>query len=101
MSPRLVFRKITADGLYIEIEEYNGLKLLLLTKDMAGMRARPVQVLGVARTEGSQNTLRWYYEYVPLPTDISPRQLDAWLHDRGYVMGVFDQFGNFVEKQAA
>lgn len=99
MSPRLAFNKVTPDGLEIEIEEFEGLRLLLLAKNVPGGKVRPVQVMGVALREVNTPTLIWYYEYEPLPRTLSTSHLTHWLKDHGYTVGTFDQFGNF--RQAA
>jgi hypothetical protein len=99
MSPRLAFRKATPDGLSVDIEEFEGIELLLLTKETPG-QPRSAQVMGVASKEVNTPTVTWYYEYEPLPANISISRLAKWLESKGYVFGIFDQFGNFRKKAA-
>lgn len=100
MSPRLAFRKATRDGLLVDIKEFEGLRLLLLAKDMPGGTARAVQVLGVALREINTPSFTWYLEYEPLPRTLSVSRLTDWLERHGFAVGVFDQFGNFRRKVA-
>ena len=99
MSMRLPFRKVTPEGLSVDIEEFEGLSILLLTKSVSGAMAKPAQVVGVAVKEINSPTLTWYYEYEPLPKGMSPR-LTQYLEMCGYSVGIFDQFGNFRAKAA-
>lgn len=98
--PRLAFKKVTPDGLSVDIEEVDGLQLLLVTKTLAGSTARAVQILGVAGQEIDTPTLTWYYEYESLPKAVSKSRLAKTLESRGYTVGTFDQFGNFRPKAA-
>ncbi len=100
MSPRLAFRKTTPDGLSIDIEEFEGRRFLLLTKDAPGSEGRPAQILGVAGAEINTATITWYYEYEMLPRDVSRARLWSFLESLGYKVGVFDQFANFQSKVA-
>jgi len=100
MAPRIAFRKVTPDGLSVDIEQYENLRLLLLTKELPGKRTQAVQVIGVAVQELNSPTITWYYEYEPLPQDIPLAKVNRWLQTQGYLVGVFDQFGNFQEKAA-
>lgn len=95
MSPRVPFRKQTPDGLSIDIEEYDGLPVLLLTKELPGAVDRAAQVMGIADKEVNTPTVAWYYEYRPLPKPSLMRPLAKWLENHGYRVGTFDQFGNF------
>jgi hypothetical protein len=100
MSPRLAFSKRTPEGLSVEVESFGDVRLLLLAKTESGGFEKAVQVLGVAGREVNTPTLTWYYEYEPLPRDISWPKLQAWLEMRGCRVGTFDQFGNFHLKAA-
>jgi hypothetical protein len=97
---RLAFKKTTPDGLAVDVEEVEGLQLLLVTKTLPGSTARAVQILGVAGQEINTPTLTWYYEYEPLPKTVSVSRLAKSLESRGYTVGTFDQFGNFRMKAA-
>lgn len=99
MSQRLPFRKVTPEGLSVDVEEFEGLSILLLTKSVSGALAKPAQIVGIAGKEINSPTLTWYYEYEPLPRQIVPR-LTQYLEMCGYSVGVFDQFGNFRAKAA-
>lgn len=100
MSSRIAFRKATRDGLLVDILEFEGLRLLLLAKDMPGGTARAVQVLGVALREINTPGFTWYLEYEPLPRTLSVGRMTDWLEKHGYAVGTFDQFGNFRRKVA-
>ncbi|MBC7237159.1 MAG: hypothetical protein H5T69_15060 [Chloroflexi bacterium] len=95
MSPHLVFRKVTPDGLAVEIQEFDGYPLLLLGQQKHSGPARPVQIMGIAKEEKASLAGNWYYEYDPLPKTLSLTRVTKWLQEHGYVVGVFDQFGNF------
>jgi hypothetical protein len=97
MPLHLVFRKVTPDGLSVEVQPFEGHCLLLLGQQKGAGQGRPVQVLGIAGEERLAIGGNWQYEYEPLPKTISITRLRQWLRDHGYVMGVFDQFGNFRE----
>jgi len=99
MCPQLVFRKVTPDGLLVEIRDFEGQPLLLLTQQKPSPGGRPIQVMGIATEEQLAMGGNWYYEYMPLPRSISTHKMKSWLEMHGYVLGVFDQFGNF--RQAA
>lgn len=98
MSPRVAFTKQTPEGLSIDLEEFEGLRLLLLTKPKSGAGLRPAQLLGVAGAEINTPTITWYYEYEPLPRTAPETRIVRWLQSKGYSVGVFDQFGNFRAK---
>jgi hypothetical protein len=98
--PRIAFIKTTPEGLAVDVEDYEGVPLLLLTKTMPGSRARAAQIVGVACTEVNTPTMTWYYEYEPLPNNMPRSRLARWLENRAYVLGVFDQYGNFRGKLA-
>jgi hypothetical protein len=100
MSPQLAFRKTTPDGLSIDLEEYEDMKLLLLTKQSPSGDQRFAQVLGVAGGEVNTPTVVWYYEYQPLPKTTVFARVAKWLEMRGYTVGSFDQYGNFRSKAA-
>jgi hypothetical protein len=40
MAPRIAFRKVTPDGLSVDVEQYENLRLLLLTKELPGKRTQ-------------------------------------------------------------
>jgi len=101
MSPQIAFRKVTPEGLSVIVEEYGGLRLLLLTKDLPGRFVRPVQVLGVAGADTNTSPVTWRIEYEPMEKEDWTPHLAEWLNKRGYQAGVFDQFGNFRVKAAA
>ena len=100
MSPRIAFKKTTPEGLAVDIEEFEGQRLLLLTKTMPGGVARAAQIVGIAGQEINTPTVTWYYEYEPLPATLSFSRVTKYLEGRGYKVGVFDQFGNFRAKAA-
>lgn len=100
MSPRIAFKKTTPEGLAVDIEEYEGHRLLLLTKVLPGSMVRAAQVVGIALQEVNTPTLTWYYEYEPLPASLPMTRIIKFLEGRGYKVGVFDQFGNFHIKAA-
>jgi len=100
MSPRIAFKKTTPEGLAVDIEEFEGQRLLLLTKTMPGGVARAAQIVGIAGQEINTPTVTWYYEYEPLPATLSISRVTKYLEGRGYKVGVFDQFGNFRAKAA-
>ena len=100
MSPRIAFKKTTPEGLAVDIEEFEGQRLLLLTKTMPGGVARAAQIIGIAGQEINTPTVTWYYEYEPLPATLSISRVTKYLEGRGYKVGVFDQFGNFRAKAA-
>lgn len=97
---RIAFTKTTPEGLAVEVERYEGVDLLLLTKTLAQSNRIAVQVMGIAMREINSPTITWYYEYEPLPNSFSRTRLDQWLSLRGYTTGTFDQFGNFNPKAA-
>ena len=99
MALRLPFRKVTPEGLSVDIEQFEGLSVLILTKNAPGASAKPAQIIGLALREINTPTITWYYEYDPLPREILPR-LVQHLEMIGYSVGVFDQFGNFRAKAA-
>jgi len=66
----------------------------------SGLTGRAVQVLGIVVAEVSTPDHAWYYEYELLPPTISLRRLAAYMDQRGYQLGVFDQYGNFQPKAA-
>lgn len=100
MSPRIAFRKTTPEGLSVDIEEFEGNQLLLLTKEIPGTMKRAAQVMGLAIREINTPTVTWYYEYEMLPSTVSMSRLAKVLESRGYTLGFFDQFGNFRAKAA-
>jgi hypothetical protein len=100
MSPRIAFKKTTPEGLAVDIEEFEGIRLLLLTKNLPGSAARAAQIVGLAGQEINTPTVTWYYEFEPLPTNVSLGRVTRFLENRGYKVGVFDQFGNFRAKAA-
>ncbi|MBM4432344.1 MAG: hypothetical protein FJ026_18650 [Chloroflexi bacterium] len=100
MSPRIAFKKTTPEGLAVDVEEFEGQRLLLLTKNMPGGVARAAQIIGIAGQEINTPTVTWYYEYEPLPTTLAVGRVTKYLESRGYKVGVFDQFGNFRAKAA-
>jgi len=101
VSPRLSFHKVTPDGLAVEVVPFEGHNILLLAKNIPGGSARPAQILGEAGQEVNTPTLVWYYEYGPLAPSVPVRRLIEWLETRGYLLGTFDQFGNFSRAAAA
>jgi len=100
MSPRIAFKKTTPEGLAVDIEEYEGQRLLLLTKTLPGSMVRAAQIVGLAGREINTPTVTWYYEYEPLPPSLPIARVTRFLESRGYTVGVFDQFGNFHSKAA-
>jgi hypothetical protein len=100
VSPRVAFTKKTPEGLMVDIEEFEGYRLLLLTKGRSGSGARNAQLLGVAGNEINSPTITWYYDYEPLPDMTTEERAVRWLEGRGYALGFFDQFGNFRAKAA-
>ena len=101
MCPQIAFRKVTPDGLSVIVEEFGGLRLLLLTKDLPGKPARPVQVLGVAGVDTSTSAVTWRVEYEPMESEDWTPNLTKWLSKRGYLVGMFDQYGNFRDQRVA
>jgi hypothetical protein len=97
MPLHLVFRKVTPDGLSVEVLEFEGHSLLLLGQQKGVGHARPVQILGVIGEELLAVGGNWHYEYEPLPKAVSLTRLRQWMGNHGYVVGEFDQFGNFRE----
>ena len=100
MSARLAFRKVTLEGLGIQVPEFEGLPILLLTKENPGSGERLVQIMGIVIGEVSSAGPNWYYEYEMLPRNVSSKQLTQWIENQGYRIGVFDQYGNFQSKAA-
>ena len=100
MALRIPFRKLTHEGLSVDIEVFRGFSILFLGKDVRSEQSRPIQILGIAGREVNTSSLVWYYEYEPLPASISRPLLVQQLEQRGFRVGVFDQFGNFQSKVA-
>jgi hypothetical protein len=98
MPLRIGFHKLTREGLSVDIEEYEGVPILILGKDEP--RERPIQILGVAGREVNTGTLLWHYEYEPLPGNIPFSRLARYLESLGYTVGLFDQYCNFRRKAA-
>jgi hypothetical protein len=100
MPARLAFTKTTAEGLAVEVLDYDDLALLLLTREVPSGVQRGAQLLGVAVREVNSPTLAWYYEYEPIPRHVNLERLYDFVRLNGYTLGVFDQFGNFKAKAA-
>lgn len=101
--PLLAFRKTTPEGLSVDVERFDiegvSIDVLILTKEAPNGKARCAQVIGIAGKEVNTPGVTWYYEYKPLPWTISKPKLVRFLESRSYIVGTFDQFGNFVPKQ--
>lgn len=95
MALRVPFRQLTPEGLSIQVVEYEGYRILLLVKDVLGQPGKATQVMGIATETVPGSRTDWFYEFEPLPPSLSKKAMAAWLQERGYVLGLFDQYGNF------
>ena len=100
MPSRIAFQKLTHEGLSVDVEDFEGQPILFLGKDAPRAQARPIQILGVAVREINTATLLWHYEYEPFPSATANPRLIRHLESLGYIVGTFDQFGNFRKKAA-
>ena len=100
MPLRIAFQKLTHEGLSVDVEVCEGEHILFLGKDAPRAEARPIHILGVAGREMNTATLVWHYEYEPLPRNLATPRLVRHLESLGYIVGMFDQFGNFRKKAA-
>ena len=100
MSPSLSFAKVTPGGLCVDVEEWEGQQILFLSKDLPTTALRPCQILGTATHEINDSTVSWHYDYELLPRTMPRARLEHWLQNRGYQVGMFDQFSNFAVKAA-
>jgi hypothetical protein len=92
---RLVFCKSTPEGLSVDVESLDGTQVLLLTKRNPNRTLRWAQIMGIAGREVDSPSEAWYYEFEPLPRNVSTRRVSQKLEGLGYTLGTFDRDGNF------